>query len=102
MQSKEDISHGQFAAKRCAISLLGSLKHALDGDWNRLQSLVRLEAFIACSRDFQHHSHVANGASVWIKDILQEKSTHSRFAVGAPSLPLGCVVEIALIAQLTS
>ena len=35
-----------------------------------------------------------NGASDLIGKVMGEKGRHTRFAVGAPSLPLGVAVEI--------
>jgi enamine deaminase RidA (YjgF/YER057c/UK114 family) len=44
---------------------------------------------------------VINGASELMLQVFGDNGKHARFAVGAPSLPLGCAVEVEAIFELT-
>jgi enamine deaminase RidA (YjgF/YER057c/UK114 family) len=55
---------------------------------------------VNCIPDFINHPLVINGASNLIADVLGEAGKHARFAVGAPSLPLGVAVEIDAIFEI--
>ena len=50
--------------------------------------------------DFVEQPAVINGASNLIADVMGEAGKHARFAVGAPSLPLGVAVEIDAVFEL--
>lgn len=82
------------AARVCAINIIAQLNAALDGDLNRVERIVKLGGFVYCGPDFKDHPKVINGASDLMVEVFGEKGKHSRAAVGAPSLPLGCSVEI--------
>ena len=49
---------------------------------------------VCCAPEFDQHHIVMNGASDLVVEIFGDAGRHTRFAVGAPSLPLGVVVEI--------
>ncbi len=88
------LDEGQAAAKRCAIGLLTQAKEAL-GNFNRIERLVKLGAFVNASTDFSGHPKVVNGASDFMVEVLGEKKgAHVRFAVGSSSLPSNAAVEI--------
>lgn len=82
------------AARVCAINILAQLNAALDGDLNKVKRIVKLGGFVYCGPDFKDHPKVINGASDLMVEVFGEKGRHSRAAVGAPSLPLGCSVEV--------
>ena len=88
------LEEGQEAARLCAIAILAQLKAACGGDWSRLVRVVKLGAFVACTPEFTDQPKVANGASDFLVEVLGDRGRHARFAVGAPSLPLGVAVEI--------
>lgn len=54
----------------------------------------KLGGFVNCTSDFTDMPVVINGASNLIADVMGDAGKHARFAVGAPSLPLGVAVEI--------
>lgn len=89
-----DIEAGQAAARACALNLLAQAQAALNGDLDRITRCVRLGGFVNCTPDFTDHPKVINGASDLMVDVLGDKGRHARFAVGAPSLPLGVAVEV--------
>lgn len=85
---------GEEAARACALNILSQVNAAIDGDWSRVKRCVKLGAFVNCTPDFKDHPAVVNGASDLMVAVLGEAGKHARFAVGAPSLPLGVAVEI--------
>lgn len=107
----EDFSteEGQEAAKLCALYVLANLKQAIqslgkessDNFLEKVKSCIELSVFINSTPDFTEHSKVANGASDLVVELLgKEKGTHSRAAVGVPSLPLGAAVEVKAIFEI--
>lgn len=93
---------GIRAAKACALNILGQLNAALGGDWSRLVRCVKLGGFVNCTPDFTGQPAVINGASDLMVDVLGDQGKHARFAVGAPSLPLGVAVEIDAVFEIKS
>ncbi len=88
------IDEGGKAAEACALNILSQLKVAVSGDWSRVVRCVKLGGFVNCTADFDQMPAVINGASDLVVAALGESGKHARFAVGAPSLPLGVAVEI--------
>lgn len=88
------VEDGVKAAQTCALNILGQVNAAVGGDWSRVVRCVKLGAFVNCTSDFTQHPAVVNGASDLMVGALGEAGKHARFAVGAPSLPLGVAVEI--------
>ncbi|MHA1537343.1 MAG: RidA family protein [Alphaproteobacteria bacterium] len=88
------VEDGQAAARNCALNIVAQLKAACGGDLDRVVACVKLGGFVACGPDFIDQPKVINGASDLIVEIFGEAGKHARFAVGAPSLPLGVGVEV--------
>lgn len=88
------VEEGQAASKVCAINLLAQVKHALEGDLDRVTRVVKLGGFVNSTADFTDHPKVINGASDFIGEVFGPKGAHARAAVGTSSLPLGVAVEI--------
>jgi enamine deaminase RidA (YjgF/YER057c/UK114 family) len=88
------VDQGQEAARLCGIQILAQLRTALDGDWSRLDRLVRLGVFINATDDFTEHPKVANGVSDLMVAVLGDAGAHARAAVGVASLPFGVAVEV--------
>ena len=98
----EDLSveDGVRAAQACALNILGQANAAIGGDWSKIKRLVKLGGFVNCTPDFYDHPKVVNGASDLFVAVMGDAGKHARFAVGAPSLPLGVAVEIDAIFEL--
>ena len=94
------IEDGVEAAKACALNILGQANAAVDGDWSKIKRLVKLGGFVNCTPDFTAHPTVINGASDLMVAVMGDAGRHARFAVGAPTLPLGVAVEIDAIFEL--
>lgn len=88
------IEQGVEAARACALNILAQADAAVKGDWSKIVRCVKLGGFVNCTPDFTDHPKVINGASDLIVAVMGEAGKHARFAVGAPSLPLGVAVEI--------
>lgn len=87
------VEQGYAAARGCGLMLLAQAEAAL-GSLDRIARVVKLGAFVACTSDFTDQPKVANGASELMVAVFGDVGKHSRSAVGVPSLPLGCAVEI--------
>ena len=92
------VEDGAAAAAACALMILAQAKRAVGLD--RVTGCLQLGGFVACHPDFTDHPKVINGASEVMQTVLGEAGRHTRFAVGAPSLPLDACVEVAGILTL--
>lgn len=98
--SSVSVEQAQEAARLCVINILTHLKQACEGDLDRVRRCIKLGGFVCCGPDFDQHHIVMNGASDLMVEVLGEAGRHTRFAVGAPSLPLGVSVEIDAIFEI--
>ncbi|KUR72608.1 hypothetical protein AQZ52_05025 [Novosphingobium fuchskuhlense] len=87
------VEQGYAAARGCGLMLLAQAEAAL-GSLDRIARVVKLGAFVTSTPDFADQPKVANGASELMVAVFGDAGKHSRSAVGVPSLPLGCAVEI--------
>ena len=94
------IEEGIEAAKLCVINIIAALKTGLEGDWDRLDSFVKLSGFVNCQDNFTDQPKIINGASDMLVEIFGDQGRHTRVAVGSNALPLGIAVEIDAIVQL--
>lgn len=94
------LEDGQDAARICAINILAQARSALGGDLDRIVRCVKLGGFVSATAAFRDHPKVINAASDLMVAVLGDAGRHSRFAVGAPSLPLGAAVEIEAIFEI--
>jgi len=87
------LEQGQAAARLCAINILAQAAAALGG-LDRVRRVVKLGGWVNSTPDFTDQPKVVNGASDLMVELFGEAGRHARFAVGAPSLPLGVPVEV--------
>ena len=87
------LSEGIDAARACGLMILAQLQNARVS-LDRVERVVKLGAFVNSTPDFTDQPKVANGASELMVAVFGDAGKHSRSAVGVPSLPLGCAVEI--------
>ncbi len=92
----EDLSveDGYRAARLCGLNLIAQAREACGGDLDRIARVVKLGGFVNAISDFTDHPKVINGASDLMVEVFGDLGRHARFAVGAPSLPLGVSVEV--------
>ena len=91
---------GVKAAELCCINIIAALKSSINGDWNRLDTFLKLGGFVNCDNDFSDQPKIINGASNLLVNIFGDKGRHSRFAVGSNALPLNISVEIDAIIKI--
>ena len=91
---------GVKAAELCCINIIAALKSSINGDWNRLDSFLKLGGFVNCDNNFTDQPKIINGASDLLVNIFGDKGRHSRFAVGSNALPLNISVEIDAIIKI--
>ncbi len=96
------VQEGQAAARLCAINILAQLRQALDGDLERMVSVVRLGGFINAVPEFTEHPKVLNGASDLMVEVFGEAGRHARAAVGVYSLPRNVPVEVDAIFEISA
>ena len=94
------IEDGIKAAELCCINIIANVKNGLEGDWDRLESFVKLNGFVNCQDNFMDQPKIINGASDLLVEIFGDQGRHTRVAVGTNSLPFGIAVEIDAIIQL--
>lgn len=92
-------AEGALAARSIAVDLLGTLQAAI-GDLNRLQRIVNLLVLVNSASTFTEHHLVANGASELFAAVFGDAGRHARAAFGVAQIPLGCCVEIAMVAEI--
>ncbi len=88
------IDDGIKAARLCAINIIAQANTALDGKLERIKQCIKLGGFVNATDDFSAHPQVINGASDLMVEIFGDEGRHTRFAIGAGSLPLNVTVEI--------
>ena len=93
------VEQGQAIARGCGLAILAQVKAAV-GSLDKVKRVVKLGGFVNCTPDFNDHPAIINGASDLMVDVLGDAGKHSRFAVGAPSLPLGFAVEVDAIVEI--
>lgn len=96
----DDVSldDGKSAARACALMIVAQLEAA--GLLDRVERIVKLNAFINCTGDFTDQPEVANGASDLMEQVFGDAGKHARAAVGVPALPRGAAVEVDAVVAL--
>ena len=94
------IDEGYQAARLCGINIIAQTSVACKGDLDRIKRVVKLGGFVNSTEKFTEQPKVVNGASDLMIEVFGENiGQHARFAVSAPSLPLGVSVEIDAIIE---
>lgn len=96
----ENVTEAQAAeaARLAALNALAAL-HGYCG-LDRIESIVKLTAFVCSTPDFHRQHIVVNGASDLLIALFGDAGLHSRSAVGVYTLPFNIPVEIEIIAAL--
>ena len=97
------LEEGQRAARACALNLIAQMKAACGGDLTRIKRIVKVGGFVcsAASDSELDIPKIINGCSDIFVDVFGEAGKHARFAVGSPSLPRDCAVEIDAIVEIS-
>lgn len=95
------IEDGHQAARLSALNVLAQARAALGGDLDRIVQIVKLVGYVNCLPEVTEVGAVVNGASELFIEIFGERGQHARTAVGAMTMPLGVVVEIEAIIEIS-
>ena len=69
-------------------------RHALDGDLDRIQRVVKIKDYVNSMPEFTDISAVVNGASDLLIEVFGEEGRHARTAIGVSSMPFGVAIEV--------
>ncbi len=95
------VDDARAAARLCALNVLTQVRSYLGG-FDRVVQVCQLQVFVNATPDFPEHPAVANGASDLIIEVFGPGAgKHSRFAVGAGSLPFSVAVELAAVLEVS-
>ena len=67
------IEDGKEAAKLCVINIIAALKTGLEGDWDRLDSFVKLSGFVNCQDNFTDQPKIINGCLLYTSPSPRDK-----------------------------
>jgi enamine deaminase RidA (YjgF/YER057c/UK114 family) len=92
------IEQGYEAAK-CAMLGCLAAAHAILGDLDRIERVVKLLGFVNVGPGFIETPSVVNGASDLLIALYGENGKHARSAIGVAALPGNAPVEVEMIVQ---
>lgn len=87
------VEDGAEAARWCALNALSVLRHHL-GSLDRIDRVLSVIGFVACTTGFDQQAAVVDGASHLLVEVFGARGRHTRSAVGVAALPRGGAVEI--------
>ena len=87
------VEQGYQAARLTALSMLASLRQALE-DLDRVHAWLRAVGYIHCVSGFDRNADVLNGFSDLIVDLWGDAGHHARSAPGQGPSPLGVPIII--------
>lgn len=88
------IEEARQAAELCAINVLAWVKHACQGDFDRVERCIRLGGFVATGEGFADAPTIINTASQVMTSAFGDRGDHARIAIGVMSLPFDAPVEV--------
>ncbi|WP_443083085.1 thiamine pyrophosphate-binding protein [Variovorax sp. PBS-H4] len=92
-----DLDTAYKHARQVGLLLLSAMSEALDGDLDRVESIIKVFGLVNATADYVDHFKIVNGCSDLFLEVFGDKGTHARTAAGANSLPNGIPVEIEAI-----
>lgn len=84
---------GVECARWCALNALSLLRAEL-GTLDRIERVLTVTGFVACTGDFAEQPTVVDGASGVLADVFGPAGRHTRSAIGVAALPRRGPVEI--------
>jgi enamine deaminase RidA (YjgF/YER057c/UK114 family) len=93
----EDVGFEQAreSARICILQGLSWIRHFL-GDLDRIERILRLNAFLAVIPGYEKMSEIVDAASQLLIDIFGENGRHPRAVIGVQELPKNAPVLIEL------
>ena len=97
--SQVSVEEATKAAELCAANLLRALYRHLES-LDKVERIVRITGYVNADPDFEGAHLVIMGATNLVHAVFGEAGQHARSALGMAQLPLGCSVEVEMIARL--
>lgn len=95
------VAEGTEAAAVCALNALAVLEREL-GSLDRVDRVLRVTGYVACSPDFTEQPAVIDGASKVLVEVFGDAGRHTRSAIGVAALPRGGAVEVEVTVAVTA
>jgi enamine deaminase RidA (YjgF/YER057c/UK114 family) len=95
-----DMELGRRAAEGCALLQLAAIADAL-GSLDRVEQVLRMTGFVACTPEFTSVPAVVDGASELFLRVFGTRGRHARSAIGVTALPGGAAVEVEIVVLAT-
>lgn len=92
-----DLAGAREAARLSAMQCLAALDAAIGG-LDKVERLLKVNAYVAVAPGFTQISAVTDGASECFAHVLGERGQHARTSLGVAELPRGAAVEVEIIA----
>jgi enamine deaminase RidA (YjgF/YER057c/UK114 family) len=97
MSTEEGYRH----SRQVALFLVAAMQDALDGNLDRVDSIVKVLGIVNATAEFHEHPRVIDGCSDLFGEIFGERGRHARCVMGVSSLPHGIPVEIEAVVAVT-
>ncbi|WP_397452964.1 RidA family protein [Pseudomonas sp. NA-150] len=94
------LEQAREAARLCVANFLSIVAAACEGDFSRVEQVIRITGYVRGEADFAAQSEVINAASQVLTEVFGERGRHARSAIGVHSLPGGAAVEIEGVVRL--
>ena len=94
------LEDGIAAARLCGVNILAQIKRAVEGDFARVNRIVKLGGFVQAGPDFFEIPRVINGCSDLMVEVFGDAGRHARAAVGVYRLPMNFAVEVDAVVEL--
>ncbi|MDA0967325.1 MAG: RidA family protein [Proteobacteria bacterium] len=91
---KYSLEEAQKAARLCGLNVLMQIKHACNGNLEKVKKCVRLGVFLNSTDNFSDQAKVANGVSDLMVEVFGENGRHVRTTTSSNSLPSQTTVEV--------
>ena len=76
------------------------MKHAAEGDLGRIDGILQLKCYVACTAEFDGISRIADNATRVFVTAFSDAGNHPRSVLGMMRLPQDAPVMIDLVAGL--
>jgi enamine deaminase RidA (YjgF/YER057c/UK114 family) len=97
----DDLTLAREAARVSALRCLSALVDAVDG-LDQIKQILSIRGFVNAEPAFAAHAQVIDAASDVFLEALGDRGRHARIALGVSSIPGGGLVELELMAAVST
>jgi enamine deaminase RidA (YjgF/YER057c/UK114 family) len=94
------VDNAKLAARTAGVMVLSYAMNELGGTLKKIKRIVKVDGYVACGADFEHHARVIDGATELFTQIFGPYAKHARTIVGVSSLPKNACVELSVTFEL--